>query len=167
MFVDFDTLPAEARVWVYQANRPLNPKEQREIISFLSDFLENWTAHQQSLKASTKIMDNFFLIIGVDERFQAASGCSIDKQVHCIKQIEEKWKVSLLDHSQVAYLSEDKVKFVHFKKIKEAIIENAISPETLIFNKNIGTKKDLENVWLLPAQETWLKNYFQRNLLGI
>lgn len=167
MFVDFDTLPAEARVWVYQANRPLNQEEQKEILTFLSGFLENWTAHQQSLRASAKIMDNFFVIVGLDEEFQAASGCSIDKQVHFIKQIEEKWKVSLLDHSQIAYLSEGEVKFVHFNKIKDAIIEGIISPETLIFNKNIATKKDLESAWLLPAQETWLKSYFQGNLLGI
>lgn len=161
MFVDFDTLPAEARVWVYQSNRPFNLEEQGEIITFLSDFLANWTAHQRSLKASAKIMNNFFVLIGVDEGFQAVSGCSIDKQVHCIKEIEEKWNVSLLDHSQVAYLSEDGVKLVHFKKIKEAISKNNISAETLIFNKNISTKKDLESSWLLPAQETWLKSYFQ------
>jgi len=162
MFVAFDTLPAEARVWVYQSNRLLTEAEQTEITKFLSDFLENWTAHEQTLKASAKIICDFFLVIALDESFNVASGCSIDKQVHCIKQIEQKWKVSLLDHSQVAYLSDtNEKKFVNFREIKQAISKGKITPQTRIFNKNIATIQDLRNSFVLPAHQTWLKNYFQ------
>lgn len=161
MFVDFDTLPNDARVWVYQANRTLTPQEQIDITTFLSDFLENWTAHQQTLRASVKILNNFFVIIALDEGYQAASGCSIDKQVHHIKQIEEKLGISLLDHAQIACLSENEIKTIHFSKIKAAISENELTPQTLIFNKSISKISDLKTSWLLPAQETWLKNYFQ------
>ncbi len=161
MFVSFDTLPNDARVWVYQANRTLTPQEQIDMITFLSNFLENWTAHQQILKASVKILNNFLVIIALDESYQAASGCSIDKQVHCIKQIEEKWGISLLDHSQIAYVSENTIQLVNFKEVKSAIGENKITPQTLIVNKNIATIGDLQSSLFLPAQETWLKNYFQ------
>jgi hypothetical protein len=162
MFVAFDTLPAEARVWVYQSNRLLTETEQTEITKFLSDFLENWTAHEQTLKASAKIICDFFLVIALDESFNVASGCSIDKQVHCIKQIEQKWNVSLLDNSQVAYLSDtNEIKFVNFREIKQAISKGKITPQTRIFNKNIATIQDLRNSFLLPAHQMWLKNYFQ------
>ena len=162
MFVAFDTLPAEARVWVYQSDRGFTETEQTEITKFLSDFLENWTAHEQTLKASAKIICDFFLVIALDESFNVASGCSIDKQVHCIKQIEQKWKVSLLDNSQVAYLSDtNEIKFVNFREIKQAISEGKITPQTRIFNKNIATIQDLRNSFVLPAHQTWLKNYFQ------
>lgn len=161
MFVDFDKLPKDARVWVYQANRTLTPQEQIDITTFLSDFLENWTAHQQTLRASVKILNDFFVIIALDEGYQAASGCSIDKQVHHIKQIEEKLGVSLLDHAQIAYFFGNEVKTIHFSKIKVAISEGIVAPHTLIFNKNITKICDLQTSWLLPAQETWLKNYFQ------
>lgn len=160
MFVDFDTLPADARVWIYQANRTLTPEEQAEIHQFLADFLENWTAHQHVLRASAKILNDFFVIIALDEGYHAASGCSIDKQVHCIKQIEQKWGVSLLDHTQIAYLSGENIQLVHFKEIKKAIAANQLTPETLVFNKNIATIGELHNSWLLPAQNTWLKSYF-------
>ena len=161
MLVDFDTLPKNARVWLYQANRTLTQQEQIEINKFLSDFLENWTAHQQILKASVKILNNFFVIIALDEGYRAASGCSIDKQVHCLKQIEGKWGISLLDHSQIAYVSENTIHLVNFKEVKSAIGENKITPQTLIVNKNIATISDLQSSLFLPAQETWLKNYFQ------
>ncbi|GAB4127416.1 MAG: hypothetical protein OHK0045_19840 [Raineya sp.] len=160
MFVNFDTLPTNARVWIYQANRALTEQEQSEIIKFLSDFLENWTAHQQTLKASAKILNNFFILIALDEDYQAASGCSIDKQVHCIKQIEQQWGISLLDNTQVAYIFENQIKLIHFKEIKNAIAQNLIAPQTLIFNRNIATIQDLQHSWLVPAQTTWLKTYF-------
>ncbi len=161
MFVDFDTLPPDSRVWLYQANRNLTQQEQIEIIKFLSDFLENWTAHQQTLKASVKILNDFLIIIALDEAYQAASGCSIDKQVHHIKQIEEKLGISLLDHSQIAYISENSICFVNFKEVKSAIDKNKITPQTLIVNRNIATIGDLQSSLFLLAQETWLKNYFQ------
>jgi len=161
MFVNFDTLPKNARVWLYQSSRSLTQQEQIGINKFLSDFLDNWTAHKQVLRASAKILNNFFVIIALDEGHQVASGCSIDKQVHCIRQIEEQWGISLLDHSQIAYLGEDTIKLIHFKEIKAAIGKNIITPQTLVVNKNIAVIEDVQSSLFVFAQETWLKNYFQ------
>lgn len=49
--------------------------------------LNQWAAHGQALLASSKVIDNRFIIIGVDEGFHVPSGCSIDASVRSLQEI--------------------------------------------------------------------------------
>ena len=49
MYVPFDRLPDEARVWIYATNRYLSDEEVIAIERELSAFLTQWTAHKLSL----------------------------------------------------------------------------------------------------------------------
>jgi len=51
MLVEFNTLPEESRVWIYQANRSFSEEELQEIESKLDVFIQNWAAHGSDLKA--------------------------------------------------------------------------------------------------------------------
>ena len=95
MYVPFDRLPDEARVWIYATNRHLSDKEVIAIEQELIAFLTQWTAHQQALEASFSIPYNNFIVIGLNENKNLASGCSIDASVHFLKQLERKFKVDL------------------------------------------------------------------------
>ena len=81
MYVPFDRLPDEARVWIYATNRHLSDKEVIAIEQELIAFLTQWTAHQQALEASFSIPYNNFIVIGLNENKNLASGCSIDASV--------------------------------------------------------------------------------------
>ena len=50
MLVNFNTLPEESRVWIYQASRSFSETELEEIQSKLNIFIENWTAHGSDLQ---------------------------------------------------------------------------------------------------------------------
>jgi hypothetical protein len=52
MFIPFDNLPEESRIWIYQSNRKFSDEEIAEIESDLKSFIENWSAHGTSLEAS-------------------------------------------------------------------------------------------------------------------
>ena len=97
MLIDFKDLPSEARIWIYQANRPFTEKELKEVQPEIENFLTAWTAHGSSLKAGYQMPYNRFIVFGLDQEITAASGCSIDASVHFIQSLEKKYNLNLLD----------------------------------------------------------------------
>ncbi|NCF31398.1 MAG: ABC transporter ATPase, partial [Bacteroidetes bacterium] len=45
MFVPFDQLPDQSRVWIYPSNRRFTPDELSSIREKAEAFLKQWTAH--------------------------------------------------------------------------------------------------------------------------
>ena len=56
MLVDFNQLPDESRVWIYQANRSFSEDELKEIKSKLETFITSWTAHGKDLQSGFKML---------------------------------------------------------------------------------------------------------------
>ena len=81
MFVPFENLPEESKIWIYQSNRKFSDAEFSEIEMALQSFLEGWAAHGTSLESSYQLKYNRFIIIAVNQDVQAATGCSIDSSV--------------------------------------------------------------------------------------
>ena len=52
MYVPFENLPEESRIWIYQSNRKFSDAEFSEIETALQTFLESWAAHGTSLESS-------------------------------------------------------------------------------------------------------------------
>ena len=69
MYIDFDKLPDKARVWVYQANRPLTDGDVKTIEEAFQPALNQWAAHGQPLLASAQVVENRFVVVGVDEGY--------------------------------------------------------------------------------------------------
>ena len=49
MYIPFEDLPEESKVWIYQSNRKFSDDEILEIESDLKSFVEGWNAHGTSL----------------------------------------------------------------------------------------------------------------------
>ena len=60
MYVAFDQLPPDARVWIYQANRLLSAPEIMSVLPSLAHFAEEWTSHGRSLLASAEFLRQHF-----------------------------------------------------------------------------------------------------------
>ena len=58
MYIPFEELPLESKIWIYQANRKLSDIEVSEIEVATKVFVENWTAHEKPLEASFIIKYN-------------------------------------------------------------------------------------------------------------
>ena len=67
MLVPFESLPEEARIWVYQSNRPFTEEEIQHIAKDLEAFLTQWTAHGSDLQAGYELPYNRFIVIGLDQ----------------------------------------------------------------------------------------------------
>ena len=154
MFVEIEKMPDDARVWVYQSNREFT-KEEEEKLSFLTkEFLNTWTAHNQELKASFEIRYHIFLILLIDGKHALASGCSIDKSIHFIQNIEKQFSVSLLDRQIFALKVDGKVCLLKRKDF-EKLMEKEISLETIVFNNLVQTKHELNTKWEIPIRDSW------------
>jgi hypothetical protein len=160
MLVAFKELPETARVWIYQSNTFLEADQIKYIAEKASSFCEQWSAHGTPLKSAYQILNDRFLVLAVDEGFNAASGCSIDESVSFVQQIEQQLGVNFFDRTQVAFLIDDHVYTTGLHSIKDEINAGKIEPATLTFNLQAQNVAEFENNWLVPVQHSWMKRYF-------
>ena len=157
----FENMPSHARVWVYQANRNLNTAELEKAEEVLAGFTTDWNSHGHGLSSSYKVFYNRFVVLAVDEAAYGASGCSIDKSVNIIKELEQVIGVTLLDKMQIAYLKNDEIASLDFRNVKPAIADGTLLPDTVIFNNLVNSIEELQNSWKQAAGDSWLARYFQ------
>ena len=160
MIVSFDSLPQTSRIWIYQCNRSLTPNEQEEITKKTHDFLAQWTAHGADLKAGFELKYKRFLVIGLDQGDQAATGCSIDASVHFIQQLEKTYDVDLLDKLNVSYKQGDFIAYKPLNDFKKMAKNKAVSLKTIVFNHLVQTKAEYQDHWEVPAMESWHARFF-------
>jgi hypothetical protein len=160
MYVAFDQLPPTARVWIYQASRPLTGPEAVSVLPQVARFSEEWTSHGRSLLASAEVLHQHFLVIGLDEGVAGASGCSIDASVRFVAQVEQLLNVEFLDKSRLAFMQDGHIELLKHNEIKAAVAAGTVGPDTFYFDNTIATKAELDASWPHPAAQTWLARYF-------
>jgi hypothetical protein len=160
MYVAFDHLPPQARVWIYQASRPLSEEELVVLLPRLAAFAEEWTSHGRELAASAQFLHRQFLVIGLDEAVAGASGCSIDASVRFVQELEQRLGVQLLEKSRMAFLINGELRQLTRRELRAAIAAGEVRPDTLYFNNTLTTKEQLAGHWPAPASQTWLASYF-------
>ncbi|WP_452222010.1 ABC transporter ATPase [Lacinutrix salivirga] len=155
MLVNFNTLPEESRVWIYQANRSFTEQEIEEISTKLNTFLENWAAHGSDLKAGFEIKYKRFIIIALDQAKQAATGCSIDASVSFIQQLEKDYNVDLMDKMNVSYKQGEYIAYKTLTDFRKMAKDKAVSKNTIVFNNLVNTIAEYNENWEVPASDSW------------
>ncbi len=158
----FDKLPARARVWIYQASRPLVEEEIMALLPHLAAFVAGWASHGQPLMAAAQVLHRQFLVIGLDEAVAGASGCSIDASVRFVQELEQTLGVGLLDKSRMAFLDNGELRLLTRPELRAAIAAGQVGPDTLYFNNTLTTKGELDAHWPAPAAQTWLAGFFAK-----
>lgn len=157
MYVDFEQLPSSARIWVYLSDRPWNTDEIRTIESSARVFVDQWTAHQQTLRASFRLFHRQFLVIAVDQESASASGCSIDKSVAFVQELERTLQCRMMDRLLFAFKEDEAIRAVpkdEFERLAEA---GQISDSTIVFDNLVDTVQALNHRWEIPFERSWHK----------
>lgn len=155
-------LPLNARVWVFQANKALNPTEAQVVHNKLGSFLSTWQSHGKALKADLEIVLDHFIVVGLDENQAGSSGCSIDGLVHAVKELSAGLHIDFLDNSSIAFLKEDQISIIHFKDIRHAIETGSLTVTSKIFNNSVTRLEELHHHWLVEAGQSWLARFFKK-----
>lgn len=149
-----------SRVWIYQSDRELTDSETAQVQQYLNSFAKSWTAHNHQLKAAAEVRYNRFMILMVDESQAGASGCSIDKSVHVMKQLEQQFGINLFDRFNLAYRSGGKVLSAPRDQFEELIKNGAINADTIVYNNLVQTVAELNTKWEVPFRNSWHKQLF-------
>ena len=146
---------SHSRVWVYQSDRKLTDAEALQIQVQLDNFTTGWTAHNHQLLAKAEIRYNRFLILIVDESQAGASGCSIDKSVNFMKQLEQQFGINLFDRFNLAYRDGEEVLSVPRHQFEELLKTGKINTETVVFNNLAQNLTELQTKWEVPFKDSW------------
>ncbi|WP_027136550.1 hypothetical protein [Gaetbulibacter saemankumensis] len=161
MLVDFNTLPEESRVWIYQANRSFTEQEIEEIEWKLNVFIENWTAHGSDLQAGYLIKYKRFIVIALNQNLNKATGCSIDASVRFIQQLEQDYKVDLMDKMNVSYKQGEYIAHKTLADFRKMAKDKAVSKNTIVFNNLVTNIAEFKENWEVPASDSWHSRFIK------
>ena len=145
----FQELPKDARLWVYQANRVIAADEKVEISSILNQFISKWAAHGIPLKGEALVIKDRFIILGVDEKHEAASGCSIDSSVKLIKDIGKKFNIDFFDRLNLIVEKDSEMKVISFSELGNY-------SDCKIYNTLVNTVEQFNETFLIQVKESEL-----------
>ena len=149
-----------SRVWIYQSDKELTDEQAAELHELLNKFATSWTAHNHQLKAKAEVRYNRFLILIVDESQAGASGCSIDKSVNFMKQIEQHYGINLFDRFNMAYRDGKQVLSAPRHEFEELLRTGKINAQTIVFNNLVQDLQQLDTKWEVPYSESWHPQLF-------
>jgi hypothetical protein len=147
------------RIWIYTMSKELTNEHLVDFKNRCQTFVNDWTAHDVSLDASFDLYQNRLLIFKVDEDKYGASGCSIDKQLRFVKELEQVFSVELLNRLLVAYEDNNQVEVVKASQIKDLLLNNKMTENTFVFDNTITESAQLTSKWKQPLLSTWLAKY--------
>lgn len=156
MYVPFDTLADHARIWIFPISNSISIDQARALESDAKLFVQEWTSHNHALLASAAVMENQFLIISVDESAYGASGCSIDKLMRFIQNMEGEHSISLLFKHKIFIHKGDMLKPMTIQEIKKEIETGDLEYNHYYYDTMIDTKSKLKSEWMKSLDKGWL-----------
>jgi hypothetical protein len=154
--VDFNTLPDDARVWVFGSDRPLSDDQSTRLLATVDGYLAQWKAHGAPLTCARAWTEQRFLTIGVDQHTEGASGCSIDALFHALQQLEREMGVSLVGGGRVFYRTRNgDVHAVDREEFFGLAERGAITGATRVFDTTVTALGDWRSRFEGPASDSW------------
>lgn len=140
-------LSSNSKVWVYQSDRKFTVSEKETINILCQDFIAKWAAHGTSLKSSFKVIDDYFIVLSVDENIASASGCSIDSSVKFIKELGLKFGIDFFNRMNLIVKNDSEVKLISFSDLLEY-------QDWEVYNPLVNTLGQLNNEFLVPVNKS-------------
>ena len=156
MLVEFDEISDDSRLWIYASDKKLTIDQERYILDHISNYLKLWESHTISLKSAVTILEQFFIIIALDESYEVASGCSIDKLYNVIHTLEKDLSISLLNRLNVFCNIDDNIVCIPISQLSENV-----SFDTLFYDLTITNKSHL-SLFLKPIKSGWCNKLIKR-----
>jgi hypothetical protein len=133
-------LSNESRVWLYLAERKLDDTEAHFVSEKIDLFVQNWTAHNKKLTADGTIIFQQYIVLGVDEKIEAASGCSIDGSVRLIKSLQQELGIDFFNRLKVLAFLENQWQTKNYFEVQEDKLP--------YLNPTIQTLGELRTNWI-------------------
>src|SRR5215212_6988031 len=153
--VDFDSLPDSARIWVYGADKSIDPENEKQLLDTVDDFLRRWAAHGSPLHSARRWDEGRFLTIGVDSTREGASGCSIDGLYRALKSIESSIGAHIVTSGLVYYRGKDGVNAVTREEFSDRAAKGEINSDTEVFDLSVTSLNEWKSRFKSRAADSW------------
>ena len=154
--VRIEDLPANARTWVFGADRNLDEGATDLLLRDVDRFLSQWHAHGAPLTAARDWRDGRFLTVAVDQSTAGASGCSIDGLFRSLKAMEPRLGASLVTSGLVFYRNKNGgIESVDRERFTALSAEGKINRKTQVFDPTVTTLGEWRARFELDAAHSW------------
>lgn len=140
-------LSLNSKVWVYQSDRKITVSEIETINNLCQNFIAKWAAHGTSLKSDFQVIDNYFLVLSVDENVASASGCSIDSSVKFVKELGARLGIDFFNRMNLIVNNGVEVKLIPFSDLLEY-------KGWKVYNPLVNTIEQLNTKFLVPVDQS-------------
>jgi len=152
-----ETFSPSSKVWLFTLNKTLKEHEQMSIQMDIDTFCAHWDSHGVVLKSSGFILFSRILMLVVDESFHPISGCSMDKSVAFVKNLETKYNISLFDRLLQSALINNEWQTASTTIWSEKLMSNEINLETLFIDTLVNNLYDAQYHLTKNLGSFWLK----------
>lgn len=161
MFVDFEEIPEDAKIWVYPSSRKFYPNEIEALEEKVKNFVESWKSENENFKASYKFLYHRFIVLTADDITTPLSNKDIDTSVSFILNLQQEYEIELLDRMNVCFKQGEFVQYKDLKDFKKLLKNKALTGKSIIFDNLITTKQDFEHFWEIPLEESWYSRFLK------
>ena len=152
----FPSLPPDARLWIFTADRPLSASDQHQLQETLSGFIAQWTSHGRPVPGEVTLAHDRFVLVAA-HLAGGVSGCGIDSLVHAVEQAGAALDVQWVDGLHIVFRgADDAVDVLPRPAFRQLVRDGAVTSETPVFLTTLDTVGALRDGGLeRPAGATW------------
>lgn len=159
MFIEYKSISDNAKVWIYPSNRKFYSTEIEEIEEKVKAFIEKWKSEDENFKASYQFLYNRFIILVADDENATLTNLDIDASVSFILELQEMYKIELLDKMNVCFKQGEYVQYKELKDFKKLLKNKAVTAKTIVFDNLITNNLDFKEFWEVPIEESWYNRF--------
>lgn len=154
-------LAPHSRVWIFQADRSLTDAECNTIRQEMDEFISKWASHGNDLYGQAEVAENFFLIVGVDEKRSPTSGCSLDALNRKVKETGTALGVDFFNRLNIAVEADHGINLLNMGQFKELARRDEITGQTTVYNNLIENVGELRENWKTTVSQSWHRNLME------
>jgi hypothetical protein len=155
-------LPADARIWIFTADRALSPTEQDRLREAVGRFVAGWTSHARPVPGGVLLREGRFVIVGADLE-GGVSGCGIDSLVHALEQAGAALGIEWVSGLDVVFRdAEGEIRVLSRPEFRRLVRAGTVTAATPVFDTTVATLGALRTEGLeRPAGTTWHGRVFR------
>lgn len=152
----FPTLPPDARLWIFTADRSLSAADQDSLRDAIGRFVTQWTSHGRPVPGDVALAEDRFVLVAA-HLAGGVSGCGIDSLVHAVEQAGAALGIQWVDGLHIVFRDETgAVEVLPRPAFRQRVRDGAVTAETPVFVTTLDTVAALRESGLeRPAGATW------------
>ena len=154
----FQNLHPQSKIWLYISPVSIDSVTKKNIFSLFKDFVDDWKSHGQPVNGQLKFIKDNLLVVGADYFPDGMCGRAVDAQVRFINQINEGFKLDLLNRTNIAFVKQDSI-VVHNYYNLDALIKKGSVNKSTVYCNTFSTKNS-DEIYLPFGESPFSTTFF-------